>query len=456
MRIPQSPPEVYAVLDRYQESLRADKWLSLLTNRSLTDAKGRYVHWDKLRFAPPDDDFPPELKWAGLRMARESAAHWLPFEDSRGRPFFFTTPDGIQRALHEIDSNARGTLGVADTGVSKDSGALYFQRSLIEEPFMSSVLEGAATTRAMAQKMIDENRPPKTHDEIMVLNNYHAMRFIRTRYEDPLTPAVILELHRILTKETLRDPAKCGALRTQTDNVYVADDTTNEVLHMPPDAATLPERIERLCKFANETAQATPFVHPIIRAVLLHFMLAYDHPFVDGNGRAARALFYWCALRHGYWPMEFISISSVIKRAPIHYGEAFLNVETDRGDATYFIEHQLGVIQQALVDLGTYLTRKRNEFDKLQNLVRAKRDTYNHRQVMLIQDAVKRPNARYTIEEHRIGHQVSYLTARQDLEALVKRGLFRKMRVSGRSVYAPKVGMLQSLEKAQERRASRG
>ncbi len=51
------------------------------------------------------------------------------------------------------------------------------------------------------------------------------------------------------------------------------------------------------------------FIHPVIRAILLHFMLAYDHPFVDGTGRTARALFYWSMAHQGYWLMDFISIT---------------------------------------------------------------------------------------------------------------------------------------------------
>ena len=58
------------------------------------------------------------------------------------------------------------------------------------------------------------------------------------------------------------------------------------------------------------------FIHPMIRSIILHFWLAYDHPFVDGNGRTARALFYWSMLRHGYWLFEFISISQIILKGP--------------------------------------------------------------------------------------------------------------------------------------------
>jgi Fic family protein len=73
-------------------------------------------------------------------------------------------------------------------------------------------------------------------------------------------------------------------------------------------------------------------------------MLGYDHPFLDGNGRTARALFYWAAANNGYWLMEFISISQIIKQSPAQYGKSFLYSEYDENDVTYFIVHQLSVI----------------------------------------------------------------------------------------------------------------
>lgn len=51
----------------------------------------------------------------------------------------------------------------------------------------------------------------------------------------------------------------------------------------------------------------------------LHFMLGYEHPFVDGNGRVARAMFDWAMLRNGYWLFEFISVSRIIRQAPAKY-----------------------------------------------------------------------------------------------------------------------------------------
>ena len=129
------------------------------------------------------------------------------------------------------------------------------------------------------------------------------------------------------------------------------DPAHSRVLHEPPPAASLPQRLERLCAFAN-AIDGEPFVHPVIRAILLHYMVGYDHPFVDGNGRTARALFYWSLARSGYWRMEYVSISRLLRQAPAQYSRAYLHSEADDNDTTYFILHQLSIIKRAIEALG--------------------------------------------------------------------------------------------------------
>ena len=91
--------------------------------------------------------------------------------------------------------------------------------------------------------------------------------------------------------------------------------------------------------FANSSAES-PFVHPVVRAILIHFMIGYDHPFVDGNGRTARALFYWSMLRSGFWMTEYFSISSILRKAPSQYVRSYLHTESDDGDTTLEAGHE--------------------------------------------------------------------------------------------------------------------
>jgi len=421
MRMPPTPPDrnsVWTKLQKDQAKLQAVPAILQSINQE------KYEHWDTIRFKKVPNPLDSKDLWALTKVFRVAASRSLPLIDKNGVSLAFFQTNSFQRSLHEIDSNARGAIGVSGASANPAGRDLYLQRSLIEEPFSSSVLEGAAATRAQAKRLIEEGKPPRTLGERMIINNYRAMEFIREHRSEPLTVDRVLEVHRILTVDTLDRPEKCGVFRAPDDVVVVEDTTTKETLHIPPNAEELPARVQKLCDFANGGVQEGGFfMHPVIRAIILHYMLAYDHPFWDGNGRCARALFYWSVLRHGYWLLEYISISAVIRRAPIKYGTAILYSETDAGDVTYFIDHQLGVIQSAIADLHKYLDAKATELRTLGQALGNLERVLNERQLKVIQDALKRPNAQYTIRTHAITHVVHYLTARQDLEQLSNKGL---------------------------------
>ncbi|WP_367156055.1 Fic family protein [Methylomonas sp. HYX-M1] len=250
----------------------------------------------------------------------------------------------------------------------------------------------------------------------MIFNNYHAMQFIREVKNERLTESMILHLHDVLTENTLDDAQKAGQYREAGDDIHVVDATASVLLHTPPDAAELPDRVAKLCAFANDT-DAQEFIHPVVRAIVLHFMIGYDHPFVDGNGRTARALFYWSMASQGYWLMAFISISQIIKQAPAQYGRAYLYSETDDNDLTYFIVHQLEVIRKAITALHQYLEKKAAEIFEIEQCLEgsALQGKLNHRQLAILRHALDHPTTIYTIQQHQAAHKLSYQTARTDL-----------------------------------------
>jgi Fic family protein len=182
----------------------------------------------------------------------------------------------------------------------------------------------------------------------------------------------------------------------------------------------------------------------VVRAIILHFWLAYDHPFVDGNGRTARALFYWLMLREGYWLFEFLSISEIILKAPVQYGEAFLYTETDGNDLTYFILHQIDVIRKSIRALQDYVNHKAKEVGEVDKLIRG--GDFNHRQEALLAHALRHPGTEYTIEAHRNSHHTAYDTARQDLQDLQGKGLFKMVKKGKAYVFTAQPGLASLLQ----------
>jgi Fic family protein len=204
-------------------------------------------------------------------------------------------------------------------------------------------------------------------------------------------------------------------------------------MHYLPPASTLDDRLAKVCAFGNQTE---PFVHPVIRSIILHFIIGYDHPFVDGNGRTARALFYWSMLHHKYWLAEYISISQIVLKAPARYARAFLHTETDEADLTYFVVEQLSVIMRSLESLHEYIQRKTREIQSLENELQGI-EVLNHRQRALIRHAIRHPGKRYTVAEHQTSQNVSYESARSDLLNLAKRGLLTAKMVGVKWIFTP-------------------
>ncbi|MCW2995541.1 MAG: Fic family protein, partial [Conexibacter sp.] len=342
-------------------------------------------------------------------------------------PFSYSTPDPALRRLHLIDQRCAGEVRMPEV-VTGDAQAeqQYLVNSLMEEAIRSSQLEGASTSRRAAKELLRTGRPPKDRSERMILNNYNAMQYMHEQMGDRLTPDDVLELQRILTADTLDDPSASGRLQTpEEDRVVVVDRLDGTVLHCPPPADQLPGRLQALCDFANgdsDEEDDETFIHPVVRAILLHFWLAYDHPFEDGNGRTARVLFSWSLRTKGYWLVEYLSISKILREAPSKYNRAFLLAETDEGDTTYFLLHQLEVVERAIEELHKYLRRKVAEVRDVGQLLRGS-GGFNHRQTALLSGALRNPDRVSTFTSHAKRHGVTHETARTDLRDLADRGL---------------------------------
>lgn len=388
--------------------------------RSSTSDLPDYPHWDKLRHLTPPDGFTSTEWWSAVRTSRAQSARELPLRQVSGAPFTYNLTDPMLRLMDEISRLASGQIAIHEQVTNPASRDRYIVSSLIEEAITSSQLEGAVTTRKVAKDMLRQGRPPRDHSELMIVNNYAAMNRIVDVRDEPLTPDLVKEIHRIVVDGALEDPTAAGQVQTPTqDRVSVWSTSTNEVVHEPPRASELPQRLQQLCDFANGD-DARGYLPPLLRALAVHFMTGYDHYFVDGNGRTARALFYWSMLHEGFWLAEFLTVSRILHRAPTQYGRSFLLTETDGGDLTYFFLYHLDVIRRSIDDLRHHLEQSVQELRSAQESLRVLPTQFNHRQLAVLSHALEHPGFTYTAESHAHSHRVTNQTARSDLHALTK------------------------------------
>ncbi|WP_460626011.1 Fic family protein [Intrasporangium mesophilum] len=430
MRSPDKPPAPDASLwSTTKEFVDAMSMVPVATDR--------YLPWDELQWRPPPNGLTVEQWWTATRIQRAAVGRRLPFEDSGGRPFTYAMPDEMLKLIERIGTRAGGHIGMSEPVTNPATRDRYVVRSLMEEAITSSQLEGATTTRRVAKEMLREGRAPRTKSERMIWNNYRAMEFVRDRRDQVLTPEMVKELHFAVTEGTSDDPADGGRLQRPGEERVRVESFDGQVAHVPPPAEQLEARLAALCAFANGGPEGSTWVPALVRAVVIHFMVGYDHYFVDGNGRVARALFYWSVLRQGLWLSEFVAISPLLKAAPVKYMRAYLNTEYDAGDTTYFVLYQLGVLDRAFDDLESYLEERIEETQSMKELVAGLAHAVNHRQLAILEAGLRDPHATFTAVTHARSHRVSGETARQDLQGLEAQGLLELGKVGRAHVWYP-------------------
>ena len=394
---------------------------------ALEKARSAHLPWDKFRFqALPAGSH--ETLWRYARAQRGFALRSLPLLDKAGAPFQFLMPPDSGRLISQIDQGSAGSF--LSEHSSLPARERFVISSLMEEAISSSLLEGAQTTRAEAKKMLREGRAPRNRAERMVANNWATMEHILSLREQPLDMAMLLDIQAHMTQGTLDDAQDCGRLRAR-DDIFVVDTRSDEIVHRPPLARELPARLEALVQWVNDDGAA--WIHPVVKASILHFLIGYEHPFVDGNGRTARALFYWFMLSRGYWLFEFLAISRFFLRAPAQYGRAYILSETDGNDVTYFIDYSLRVVELSLGEMRAQISQKLEQGQNARPVV----PDLNARQNELLGHAARHPNAQYTFALHQNLHRVTYQTARTDLLELEARGFLILQKQGKKFVFVP-------------------
>jgi Fic family protein len=429
MKIPEKAPDWWETIKKEAEVVfNVETSLKLL--EITKKANQKYLYWDDFKYLTMPQDISIEAAWAYLKFNRSSQLKVLPAKDNNGQQFKYWLPNIVLKHLHFIDKSCGRAL-VDNPYIEQDKDR-YMISSLMEEAIASSQLEGAATTRKKAKELLRSGRPPKTPAEKMIFNNYMVISDIKRLLQEPLTPDLLKRLQATITKDTLVRPDGSGRFRNSEENDYHVISPDGNILHTPCPSHEIDERIKALCEYANDEDE-TEFVHPIIKGIILHFWLAYIHPFIDGNGRTSRALFYWYVLKNGYWLFEFLAISRIILRAPAQYANAYLYSEVDEQDATYFIIYNLKAISLAIDALHVFLKKQQVKLKEGEKLLR-KYPGLNHRQHELLNHAISHPDNTYTLEYYKNLFGVVYETARRDLIALEKEGLLDRTK-SGRAYY---------------------
>lgn len=428
MKIPEKSPDLSTIIN--SEPIKPSEDVV----RFAKEYNDKYLHWDDLKYREFGDSNRMEV-WRMMKVMRVMSYRRIRIGNLE--MFYSLFDDYIQRTIHEIDSRiASGFL--TSSGIDDKRRIMLSVSSMMEESIASSQLEGASTTTKLAKKLLRSNLQPKDRSQRMILNNYRAMQLIKGRLNEPLTSDLIMDIHQTVTDGLMDDPEASGRFR-EDDSIAVRDVYEDITYHVPVDHNMIAEMIDDLCEYANDESE---FVHPVIKGIILHYTLAYIHPFLDGNGRVSRALFYWFCLKNGYSMVEYLSISKVIKNHRQGYDMAYLLSETDDEDITYFIRYNLKMISESIDVFDKYLKRKMKEQEDLMSDL--KNRGLNYRQSQILKDMMRsgEPVSQYELS---IKYQTTVSTIRRDLMNLMDMGLVKASGKDGHRqlyVYSPETQTL--------------
>lgn len=396
--------------------------INLLQNfkakESINRLQDSYAYWSEVKYKKIEGIPEAQSLWSILKNLRAAKS----IEVYPKYNFHFALTNEMMRLCHIFDMNFGGTWG-SESIIPKDDSRRYLVSSIIEEAISSSQMEGASTTRKIAKEMLRKNISPKDKSQRMIYNNFQTIQHLTAHIAEPLSVELILQIHELITKDTLENPEYSGRFR-QNNDVVVENAITHETVHIPPCFSEIASSIEWLVNFVNSD-NASVFIHPIIKATLLHFFISYLHPFVDGNGRTARALFHWYMLKEGYWLIEYLSISRVIYKSKASYEKSFLYAEADNNDIGYFITYHLNALQKAFEELKKYISRKTAQQNDQNRLL--KLGNVTQRQAEILYMFLKNEDSVLTVRDITSKLLISPTTAKHDIVGLVNQSLLSEI-----------------------------
>ncbi len=437
LRKPPDWREIFTKTSDFMERVFSSKELQEV----IDDAKEKYPYWEDFRHRHFPAKISPAEAWSFLKFSRLSSQEKTPIKSKEGSMFWFTLTKTLYRRLSTIDTHAAGLIeAMGDISNASNKEQLIIS-GLTEEAIASSQIEGANTSRKVAKDMLLSGRKPRTKDEQMIINNYQVMQKLENLKEIDLSENMLLDLQYTITRNTLDEADQGGRFRRDDDEIVVSDRLTGEVVFVPPEEKEMLSELKRLIAYANSPDRENNFTHPVVKATILHFWLAYLHPFADGNGRTARAIFYWYLMKRGYWLFRYLAVSRVIKTSRKSYDEAFLHSEMDEEDLTYFILYITRSVCRSIDDLHSYYKKKAVEAEKLQKIANRHADL-NERQIALLSFFKRHPELVTDIRTHQSKHGVVYETARRDLLELAEKGLVAEVTKGRKKIYLPNTSLI--------------
>lgn len=302
-------------------------------------------------------------------------------------------------------------------------------------------LEGNRLSLEEARDILDGREVmAKERDIQEVLNYRNAIRFIDDIVAKigpgrpyALTVETIFEIHR-LSVDKIVHPEKTGKFRTR--QVVVKNSQTGQVAYTPPPAVEAPYLVEDLINWVN--SEDSKEVHPVLKAGIVHYELSRIYPFVEGNGRMARATALLVMFLEGYGIRRLFSPEEYFDSDPMSYYLTLQRVsnqqvlDTHERDLTPWLEYF--VEGMALETQGVKERVRRISVDSRVKDKLGEQVELNERQ-MLIMEYLHRHKSMQNKDFRKVFPEYSDDTVLREIRFLTQRGLIQKLGGTKKATY---------------------
>ena len=258
-------------------------------------------------------------------LLRQDFARELPLRDFHGAPLVYL-PNAAKIS----------TAGMKQLLTVPTSGGAFGLQAMTEEIHATLQIENIHSTRQSIRRILN-GYAPRDEEESRIYGIKRGLDFIADR-DNIITEKNLHTLYQMTVGDFLAHGDKLQAGNPyRHDSVFiVGGEETREGLP----ASQLPSAMAQLIRFANQKDD----LNELHKAAILHFALAYYHPYFDGNGRTARLLHLWYLVQHGYPAALFTPFSRYIAESKEGYYKAYEQIEknariTGYTDLTPFLSY---------------------------------------------------------------------------------------------------------------------
>ena len=229
--------------------------------------------------------------------------------------------------------------------------------------------------------------------------------------EGAVTEETVLRLHNDVSKEVLDDPRNEGKYRKI--RVYVGNSVTGEVIFMPPPPSVVKDMMSDLIEWMVSDTAAV--MNPVLVAGIVHYEFVRIHPFVDGNGRTARALATLVLVMREFDIKRFFALDDYYDSDRPSYYKALNEVDQETLDLTEWLDYFTQGVLVAISEVKTKVLKLSMDRKRVKGKGQV---ALTRRQMEIVQHAID--NDMITTKEVAQRYKISIQAALKELKKLVE------------------------------------